>query len=91
MSQIDDEAREARAARLRAKIDRITGHQPDVSGDATADDAGESGGGPDEPSRKGESGRTRAATGEQSGAVADESPRDFIQRKMREGGEGEKR
>jgi hypothetical protein len=87
MSQ-DDDAREARAARLRARIDRITGHQPDTSDDATTDDAGESSGGaPDEPTRKGES--TRAAAGEQS--VADESPRDFIQRKMREGGEGEKR
>jgi hypothetical protein len=87
MSQ-DDDAREARAARLRARIDRITGHQPDISDDATADDAGESSGGtPDEPVRKGES--TRAAAGDQS--HADESPRDFIQRKMREGGEGEKR
>jgi hypothetical protein len=90
MSQ-DDDAREARAARLRARIDRITGHQPDASDDATADDASESssGGTPDEPTRKGESAGTRAATGEQP--VADESPRDFIQRKMRERGEGEKR
>jgi hypothetical protein len=90
MSQ-DDDAREVRAARLRARIDRITGHQPDTSDDATADDAGESssGGAPDEPTGRGASAGTRAATGEQS--VADESPRDFIQRKMREGGEGEQR
>jgi hypothetical protein len=76
MSQDDEAAREARAARLRAQIDRMTERrddQPDASDDATAD-AGKEGGARDEQSR----------------SKAGESPREFIHRKMRESGEGEK-
>jgi hypothetical protein len=108
MSEDDDKAREARAASLRSKIDRMTGHahdaaQPDISGDATADDDGGAGGGaPDEQPLHGEGARSRTAAdekssagdksreGHQSPSGAGESPRDFIQRKMREGDEGKK-
>ncbi|MDT7604640.1 MAG: hypothetical protein QOF61_2637 [Acidobacteriota bacterium] len=73
MSEDDEAAREARAARLRSKIDRMTGHdEPKASGDA-AEDAGEEGG-----------------TEDTSQPRAGESPREFIHRKMREEGEGDK-
>jgi hypothetical protein len=75
MTQDDDAAaRDARAARLRSKIDRMTGHEQDEphAADDAAHDA-EEGGTRDEPTQPREG----------------ESPREFIHRKMREGGEGE--
>jgi DNA-binding protein H-NS len=84
MAQEDDEkaAQEARAERLRSKIGRITGDSTDrdqagVSGDAATNaatnDAGEA-----RPAQ------SDAGLDEQRWTGGGESPRDFIDRKMRE-------
>jgi hypothetical protein len=88
MAQDDDAAwREERAARLRSRIERINRRapddQPDASGVATTNTTSVAGG-----ARDGQSGTD---LDEQTWQGEGENPRDFVQRKMREQQEREKK